>query len=539
MAESAGHDNADVREVPVTIQGAKHVEGSEQRQIFTETTKTTIVFGNGAVVNLSSKVVQGQCVFLRNEQTGREILCKVLEWRQVADSGYVDLEFTTRDAHFWDALAAQPVVAPAVVPAAPVVVVAPRSVEALDMLPASAPAPTSAQVMEASAGAPTTGENAATSAENATGGAGEPPAHHTAEEVEEAEEALAESESDAENEAADDAERNDTKDAELLAKLIATDPKRKPKRESAAAETSESELAAISAGAEEHGEASADTAGEGERAVETAGGLKATLVAKLTPLGHKLHRLTYGKGAMGVGIAASFLLVVALGFAWHSHHAATLRKNRAAAAVAQSKQNAMPTTAQSTPATAAAGKSAAEMEAPAHGNNSGATPAQAAQKIQQQTGASGASVVAANNVSVSAATSGASSSRPSVAPPSETYYAPKLEAHETKAGAAEQETPEQANRHHAKAGETIPARIVAQPAPAIPPWAKGLDTDGVVKVDALIDEKGNLRSSKALSGPRMLQHEAERAVALWIFEPALTDGKPTATHMVLTVQFQR
>src|SRR5580698_1698224 len=185
MADSAGHDNADVREVPVTIQGAKHVEGSEQRQIFTETTKTTIVFGNGAVVNLSSKVSQGQCVFLRNEQTGREILCKVLEWRQVADSGYVDLEFTTRDAHFWDALAA----APLVVPAPPVAVVAPRSFEALDMLPASAPAPTGAQVIEASASASarTMEGNAAASAQSGAAGAGDPPAHHTAEEVEDAE----------------------------------------------------------------------------------------------------------------------------------------------------------------------------------------------------------------------------------------------------------------------------------------------------------------------------------------------------------------
>ena len=55
------------------------------------------------MVNLSSKVTQGQCVFLRGERTGREILCKVLEWRQVAESGYVDLEFTTRDPNFWDA----------------------------------------------------------------------------------------------------------------------------------------------------------------------------------------------------------------------------------------------------------------------------------------------------------------------------------------------------------------------------------------------------------------------------------------------------
>src|SRR5271154_699593 len=253
MADSAGHDNADVREVPVTIQGAKHVEGSEQRQIFTETTKTTIVFGNGAVVSLSSKVTQGQCVFLRNEQTGREILCKVLEWRQVAESGYVDLEFTTRDPHFWDALAAAGLaVPPAVAPAAPVAVVAPRNVEALDMLPASAPAPTGAPITEAST--PASEEVAAGSADD-----GE-----------------------------DDAGRNDTKDAELLAKLIATDPKRKPKRESAAAETKEPELEVISEDAPEHGETSADAEGEGE--TEVAGGLKATLIAKLTPLGHKLHR---------------------------------------------------------------------------------------------------------------------------------------------------------------------------------------------------------------------------------------------------------
>jgi hypothetical protein len=524
MADSAGHDNADVREVPVTIQGAKHVEGSEQRQIFTETTKTTIVFGNGAVVNLSSKVSQGQCVFLRNEQTGREILCKVLEWRQVADSGYVDLEFTTRDAHFWDALAAAPLAAPVVVPAPSVAVVAPRSFEALDMLPASAPAPTGAQVIEASASASarTMEGNAAASAQSGAAGAGDPPAHHTAEEVEDAEEALAESEGDAENEA----ERNDTKDAELLAKLIATDPKRKPKREAAAAESNESELAAISEDAAEHGEASADVEGAGE--THAAGGLKATLVAKLTPLGHKLHRLTYGKGAMGVGIAASALIVVALGFGWHSHHAATLRKNRAAAAVAQAKQDA---TEQSKSATAA-GKSGAEMEAPAHGNNSGATPAQAAQKIQQQTAAPNAGVVVANNASASSA-----AVTPSIVPAA----APKLEARES-ASAADQETGDQRKPHHPRGpngGETIPARIVSQSPAAIPPWAKGLDTDGVVQIDALIDEKGNVRSTRPLSGPRLLQHAAERAVALWIFEPALTDGKPTATHMVLTVQFQR
>ena len=75
MADSAGHDQANVLEVPVTIQGAKHVEGSEQRQIFTETTKTTIVFGNGAVVNLSSKVTQTGSAFFCATTAPEEKFC--------------------------------------------------------------------------------------------------------------------------------------------------------------------------------------------------------------------------------------------------------------------------------------------------------------------------------------------------------------------------------------------------------------------------------------------------------------------------------
>lgn len=66
-----------------------------------------------------------------------------------------------------------------------------------------------------------------------------------------------------------------------------------------------------------------------------------------------------------------------------------------------------------------------------------------------------------------------------------------------------------------------------------------LDLDGVVTLDAVIDEKGNLRQAKLLSGPRVLESSAEGAVGLWIFQPALKDGKPTTAHMTLTVEFQR
>ena len=510
MADSAGHDQATVLEVPVTVQGAKHVEGSEQRQIFTEATKTTIVFGNGAVVNLSSKVAQGQCVFLRNERTGREILCKVLEWRQVAESGYADLEFTTRDPKFWDAPVMQePAVAAPVIPAP-----APKPAEAEEkVLGVCEPAPDAAPVSETSAPA----------------GKGTPSVSaETAAAAEERSARLTEM-LEAPPESDDEAAQNDTKDAELLAALIAKDPKRKPKREAAPAEAKESEFDAMSDDASEPGETSAH--GEDQTEADGERGGKAKLISMLRPVAHRLHRYTYGKGAIQAGVAASLVLVALLGWAWHSHRAKVRGNVRAAAALAQAKRDA---TAQS-PATPS--NSTGEAEAPARGNNSGATPAQAAQKIQQQTGAPGASAAGGNDATASSVPSGVPSRAPSVA----LSVAPKLQAHESALG-AELDASGQPKHRHTKApshGETIPPRIVAQPPPAIPKWAKGLDTDGVVKVDALIDEKGNLRSTKVLSGPRALQHEAERAVALWIFEPALTDGKPTATHMVLTVQFQR
>src|SRR5437660_5332928 len=55
-------------EVPVTVNGARTVEGSDKHEPFSETTKTVLVIGNGAVIRLSSSVAPGQLLFLTNEK---------------------------------------------------------------------------------------------------------------------------------------------------------------------------------------------------------------------------------------------------------------------------------------------------------------------------------------------------------------------------------------------------------------------------------------------------------------------------------------
>ena len=89
-------------EVPVTINGARALEGSDKREPFTETTKTVLIFGNGAVIRLSSSVAPGQLLFLTNERTKKEVVCQVVKSKNYRSvSGYVELEFTEPVVGFW------------------------------------------------------------------------------------------------------------------------------------------------------------------------------------------------------------------------------------------------------------------------------------------------------------------------------------------------------------------------------------------------------------------------------------------------------
>jgi protein TonB len=129
--EAAGRPQPVALEVPVTVNGARTVEGSDKREPFSETTKTVLVFGNGAVIRLSSAVAPGQLLFLTNEKTKKEVVCQVVKSKNYRSvSGYVELEFTESVVGYWgmrfptDKIASAPPAAsalptPSAVPPAP------------------------------------------------------------------------------------------------------------------------------------------------------------------------------------------------------------------------------------------------------------------------------------------------------------------------------------------------------------------------------------------------------------------------------------
>src|SRR6266436_2284038 len=89
-------------EVPVSVNGARTVEGSAKREPFSEATKTVLIFGSGAVIRLASSVTPGQLLFLTNEKTKKEVVCQVVKSKNYRNvSGYVELEFTESVVGFW------------------------------------------------------------------------------------------------------------------------------------------------------------------------------------------------------------------------------------------------------------------------------------------------------------------------------------------------------------------------------------------------------------------------------------------------------
>jgi Gram-negative bacterial TonB protein C-terminal len=89
-------------ETTVIATGARPCDTAAKRELFTEETQTVLVFERGAVIRLSAAVADGQLLFLTNKATGKEVVTQVLCKRAFRPTNcYVDLEFTEACPGFW------------------------------------------------------------------------------------------------------------------------------------------------------------------------------------------------------------------------------------------------------------------------------------------------------------------------------------------------------------------------------------------------------------------------------------------------------
>jgi len=73
--------------------------------------------------------------------------------------------------------------------------------------------------------------------------------------------------------------------------------------------------------------------------------------------------------------------------------------------------------------------------------------------------------------------------------------------------------------------------------PVYPQMARNMRTTGVVKVELIIDENGQVVQVQNASGPAMLQNAAKDAVKKWRFKPFTRDGQPVRASGFVNFNF--
>lgn len=97
--------------------------------------------------------------------------------------------------------------------------------------------------------------------------------------------------------------------------------------------------------------------------------------------------------------------------------------------------------------------------------------------------------------------------------------------------------PPVANRIVRVGGSVKPPNQIYFEKPDYPEFAKAAHVQGVVIIDAVIDEHGNVVEMHALGGPGVLIPAAIRAVQTWKYEPTLLNGVPVSVAMHVEVDF--
>lgn len=74
--------------------------------------------------------------------------------------------------------------------------------------------------------------------------------------------------------------------------------------------------------------------------------------------------------------------------------------------------------------------------------------------------------------------------------------------------------------------------------PQYPTKARRVSAVGMVDVQVTISPEGRVTEAKAISGHPLLREAAEEAAIQWVFKPAIANGAPVSTQIILTFRFK-
>jgi periplasmic protein TonB len=99
--------------------------------------------------------------------------------------------------------------------------------------------------------------------------------------------------------------------------------------------------------------------------------------------------------------------------------------------------------------------------------------------------------------------------------------------------------PPPAQREPVRPGGNIrPPAKIRHVAPVYPPLAQSVRREGVVILEAVINEEGEVRQLRVLRSVPLLDEAAMDAVRQWRFTPTLLNGQAVPIVMTVTVSFQ-
>jgi TonB family protein len=87
-------------------------------------------------------------------------------------------------------------------------------------------------------------------------------------------------------------------------------------------------------------------------------------------------------------------------------------------------------------------------------------------------------------------------------------------------------------------GRVRPPKAIVQVRPQYPTLVRQTRVQGDVKIDAILDEQGNVIDMIVVSGHSLLYQAAVDALKRWKYEPTYLNDRPIAVELIMTITFQ-